>query len=218
MIRLRGVTKSYRTGTGRRYVLRRVDLDIPPRVNVAILGRNGAGKSTLLRLLGRIDFRDEGEIVTDCRISWPVALSGGFQGSLSGRDNAKFVCRVYGSSRADIARRVAFVEAFAELGPYFDEPVRTYSSGMRSRLGFGLSMAFDFDYYLIDEATAVGDANFRDKSRRVFEARRERSNLIMVSHNMMALRQWCDVAVLVGDGRARLFDDLEVAIDAYNAG
>ncbi len=217
MIRLQGVTKSYRTKSGRRCVLRDVDLVIPPKLNVAILGRNGAGKSTLLRLLGFIDFPDRGDIITDCRISWPVGLSGGMQGSLTGRENAKFVCRVFGSSRADTARRVAFVEEFAELGPYFDEPVRTYSSGMRSRLGFGLSMAFEFDYYLMDEVTAVGDRNFRDKCRRVLSARRERSNIIMVSHGMRTLREMCDVAVLVGDGRAHFFDDVAAAIDAYNA-
>jgi capsular polysaccharide transport system ATP-binding protein len=218
MIRLRRVTKSYPTAAGRRYVLRRVDLDIPSGVNVAILGRNGAGKSTLLRLLGGIDHPEEGAIVTACRISWPVALTGGLQGSLSGRDNARFVCRIHDGSRAEVARRLAYVEAFAELGAYFDEPVRTYSSGMRSRLSFGLSMAFDFDYYLIDEVTAVGDPSFREKCRLAFEARRARSKFIMVSHNMKTLRQFCDVAVLLGDGRARLFDDLEAAIDVYNRG
>jgi capsular polysaccharide transport system ATP-binding protein len=218
VIRLRRVTKSYRTGAGRRYVLRDVDLDIPSGVSVAILGRNGAGKSTLLRLLGGIDFPDSGEIVTNHRISWPVALRGGMQGSLTGRDNAKFVCRIQGASREDIGRRLAFVEAFAELGPYFDEPVQTYSSGMRARLGFALSMAFEFDCYLIDEVTAVGDQSFRSKCERILADRCERSQVIMVSHNMGALRRLCDAAILLGDGRVRYFPDVGAAIDAYAAG
>ena len=217
MIRLENITKSYRTRGGKRYIFRDLSLEFPESRNVALLGKNGAGKSTLMRLLGGTDFPDRGKVVTDKVLSWPLALAGGFQGSLSGRDNVKFVCRAFGSG-AELGDRLEFVHEFSELEEYFFEPVKSYSSGMRSRLAFALSLAFDFDVYLVDEVTAVGDQNFRQKARRAFEDLKGRATLIMVSHDMQTLRQHCDVAVYLDQGNAIWFDDLEEAIERYRNG
>ncbi len=168
-----------------------------------------------MRLLGGIDSPDHGRVVSDVNISWPVGLAGGLQGSLNGRDNVRFVCRVYGATGNAMREKMKFVEAFAEIGEYFNLPVKSYSSGMRTRLAFGLSMAFDFDYYLIDEATAVGDVQFRQKCQEVFRMRLSNAKLILVSHSMAEIRQWCDVVVLVKDGTATLFEDVEAGILAY---
>lgn len=215
MIELRNVTKSYPTQNGRHYVFRDLSFSFPDNVSIGLVGPNGAGKSTLLRLIGGIDTPDEGVVDIDVNLSWPVGLSRGMQGSLTGRDNVKFVCRMYGATGSNMRDKIRFVQEFAEIGEHFDLPVKNYSSGMRSRVAFGLSMAFDFDYYLIDEVTSVGDAQFRRKCNQVFRARLERSNLIFVSHNMNDIRQWCDVIVLVQDGTATLYDDIEAGIVAY---
>ena len=215
MIELRSITKSYPTPSGRRYVFRDLSFRFPPDASIGLIGRNGAGKSTLLRLLGGIDTPDRGEVATSARISWPVGLSGGFQGSLTGRENVRFVCRIYGATGDAMREKVRFVQDFAEIGDWFDLPVKSYSSGMRSRLAFGLSMAFDFDYYLIDEVMAVGDAQFKTKSRAVFRDRLRRSRMILVSHSMADIREWCDVVVLVDHGRATLYEDVEAGIAAY---
>lgn len=182
---------------------------------LGLIGRNGAGKSTLLRLIGGVDTPDHGRVVTDKRISWPVGLSGGLQGSLTGRDSVKFVCRVYGALGEAMREKIRFVEDFAEIGPYFDQPVKTYSSGMRARLNFGLSWAFDFDYYLMDEIGAVGDARFKQKSRQLMEQRIGRSNVILVSHAMPEIARLCNVVVLVNDGQASLYQDVDEGIRVY---
>ncbi len=215
MIELRNLSKSYRTNAGRNYVLRDVNLNLPEGMNVGILGRNGAGKSTLIRMLGGIEPPDSGEIVTNKRISWPLALMGGFQGSLSGRDNVKFVCRVHGATGKELRRRMDFVHEFSEIGDYFEMPVKTYSSGMRSRLGFALSMAFDFEVYLVDEITAVGDQCFKQKCTQAFKQLRGRSSLIMVSHSMNSLRNECDIGIVLKEGEALMFDSIDKAIEAY---
>jgi capsular polysaccharide transport system ATP-binding protein len=215
MIELRHITKSYPTPHGRRYVFRDLTFRFPDDVSIGLIGPNGAGKSTLMRLLGGIDAPDRGSVFSDVSISWPVGLSGGMQGALSGRDNVRFVCRMYGATGAAMRQKVRFVEDFAEIGEYFDLPVKSYSSGMRSRLAFGLSMAFDFDYYLIDELMAVGDAQFKAKSQKVFQSRLESANLILVSHSMPDIRQLCDVVVLVRAGTATLYEDVEEGIVAY---
>jgi capsular polysaccharide transport system ATP-binding protein len=215
MIELRQLTKSYITPHGRRYVFRDLNFRFPDSASIGLIGPNGAGKSTLMRLIGRIDTPDSGSVVSDERISWPVGLSGGFQGSLTGRDNVQFVCRLYGATGDAMREKLRFVQDFAEIGEYFDLPVKSYSSGMRSRLAFGLSMAFEFDYYLIDEVLAVGDAQFKQKSRAVFDERLKRANLILVSHNMNEIKQLCDVVVLVQHGQATLYDDVDAGIAAY---
>ncbi|MFM2053690.1 MAG: hypothetical protein RL456_1727 [Pseudomonadota bacterium] len=216
MLDLIDLTKSYPTRMGRRYIYRDFNLSIPPGCNVGLIGPNGAGKSTLMRLLGGLETPDRGRIATDRRISWPIGLAGGFQGSLTGRDNVRFVCRIHATSREEMQQKIAFVQDFAEIGDAFDLPVKSYSSGMRSRLTFGLSMAFDFDIYLIDEVTAVGDASFRKKSRTVLEERLSRANVIYTSHNMDEIARLCNLVVLLRPGSpAEIFDDVREGIAAY---
>ena len=216
MFELRNITKSYLTPKGRRHVFRDLSLKIPAGKNIGLIGRNGAGKSTLVRLLGGADVPDSGTIATDQSISWPVGLSGGFQGSMTGRENIKFVARVYGAVGEAMRQKVRYVEDFAEIGTWIDEPVKTYSSGMRSRLAFGLSMAFDFDYYLIDEVMSVGDAHFKRKCSEVFEERLQKSKVVLVSHNMNEIQKLCDVVLLVRDGGVQIYDDVAEGIKAYN--
>jgi capsular polysaccharide transport system ATP-binding protein len=213
---LRNITKSYLTPKGRRHVFRDLSLKIPADKNIGLIGRNGAGKSTLVRLLGGADVPDSGTIATNKSISWPVGLSGGFQGSMTGRENVKFVSRVYGAVGDAMRAKVAYVEDFAEIGSWIDEPVKTYSSGMRSRLAFGLSMAFDFDYYLIDEVMSVGDAHFKRKCADVFEERLQNAKVVLVSHNMSEIQKLCDVVLLVRDGGVQIYDDVAEGIKAYN--
>ncbi|WP_312971738.1 ABC transporter ATP-binding protein [Atlantibacter sp.] len=215
MIRIENLTKSYRTPQGRHYVFKDLNLELPSGKSVALIGRNGAGKSTLLRMIGGIDRPDSGRIITDKTISWPVGLSGGFQGSLTGRENVKFVARLY-AKKEELQDKIEFVEDFAELGKYFDMPIKTYSSGMKSRLGFGLSMAFKFDYYLVDEVTAVGDARFKQKCADLFNSRHKEASFLMVSHSLNSLKEYCDVAVLI-DFRndVNLFYNVEKALATY---
>ncbi|MCK6678805.1 ABC transporter ATP-binding protein [Enterobacter asburiae] len=214
MIQIENLTKSYRTPKGRHFVFKGLNLELPPNKSIALIGRNGAGKSTLLRMIGGIDRPDSGRIITNKTISWPVGLSGGFQGSLTGRENVKFVARLY-SENNQLKDKVAFVEEFAELGKYFDMPIKTYSSGMKSRLGFGLSMAFKFDYYLVDEVTAVGDARFKKKCIQLFESKKKESNFIMVSHSLHSLKRYCDIALLVGRNKISLYESIDEAIEYY---
>ena len=215
MIRLEKLTKSYLTTRGRKVVFRDLTLEIPGGANVGLIGRNGAGKSTLMRLLSAVDLPDAGKIVTDGRLSWPVGLMGGMQGTLTGRDNVKFVCRIHGVRGVGMREKLDYVEEFAQLGRYFDEPVATYSSGMRARLAFGTSMAFDFDYYLIDEIMAVGDAAFKAKSRSVFAQRLKNACVILVSHNMTEIARLCNQVVLVDHGNPVLYDNVKAGIAAY---
>lgn len=215
MIRIENLTKSYKTPKGRHYVFKDLNIDFPEGKSIALIGHNGAGKSTLLRMIGGIDRPDSGRILTNKTISWPVGLAGGFQGSLTGRENVKFVARLY-AEKKDLKAKIAFVEDFAELGKYFDMPIKTYSSGMRSRLGFGLSMAFKFDYYLVDEVTAVGDAKFKEKCAELFNKKHQESNFIMVSHSLYSLNEYCDYAILFDRyNNVTLFDDVKEAIYKY---
>lgn len=203
------------TPKGRHYVFKNLNAILPENKSVAILGKNGAGKSTLLRVIGGIDFADSGKVVTQKTISWPVALSGGFQGSLTARQNVRFVARLYLSHEYEVEQVIEFVESFADIGKYFDMPVKSYSSGMRGRVGFGLSMAFNFDYYLLDEAGAVGDANFRKKSQKYLDELKQKSNIIMVSHDLNDLTRNCDVAFLMRHGQVEFFEDVAEAIGVY---
>ncbi|NIF03058.1 ABC transporter ATP-binding protein [Pantoea sp. Acro-805] len=215
MIKIEDLTKSYKTPNGRHFVFKNLNIEIPSDKSIALIGRNGAGKSTLLRMIGGIDIPDKGKISTQKSISWPVGLSGGFQGSLTGRENVKFVARLY-SKNDELKHKVDFVENFAELGKYFDMPIKTYSSGMKSRLGFGLSMAFNFDYYLVDEVTAVGDANFKKKCSELFKSRHLESNFIMVSHSLKSLKEFCDASIYIGrENEVTYYNKIDDAIDNY---
>jgi capsular polysaccharide transport system ATP-binding protein len=217
MLELHHITKSYPTPQGRRYVFRDLSFSFPSGANIGLIGRNGAGKSTLMRILGGIDMPDSGRVHSTGSISWPVGLSGGFVTNLNARENVEFVCRILGAHGQEMRRKVDFVREFAEIDEYFDLPMKSLSSGMRSRVAFGMSMAFDFDYYLIDEVMAVGDAQFRSKSRVVLKDRLSRANLILTSHNMADIRQYCNFVVLVDRGNTVLFDDVEAGIRRYQA-
>jgi len=211
MIEVRNLTKSFFYQGKKTTIFRDLSFRIETGESIAILGANGAGKSTLLRILGGIDLPDSGSISTDSSISWPVGLVGGFQGSLTGRENVTFVSRIY-AEKAQIADKVRYVEEFAELGVYFDRPFKTYSSGMRSRVTFGLSMAFDFDVYLIDEVTAAGDQRFREKSKRLLMQRRQNADFLMVDHNLWGLKLHCNRAFILEGGRLEVFHDLDEAV------
>jgi len=211
MIELTDVTKAYRTQAGLHVVLDHINCTIPARSNLGILGRNGAGKSTLLRILAGIEQPDAGSITREGKVSWPIGFSGGFSGSLTGEENCRFVARIYG---LEVDAIVDFARDFAEIGDYFFMPVRTYSSGMRARLAFGLSMAIDFDYYLVDEVTAVGDRSFQERCREAFAERSDHASVIIVSHQLKTIEQYCDRVAVLGDGQIKIYDDLkEAAVD-----
>ena len=212
MIELRNMTKWYRTERGRHYVFRDLSFSFPSGTNIGLIGRNGAGKSTLMRLLGGIETPNSGSVCSDVRISWPVGLTTGYQNTLSARENAQFICRIHGATGRQMRRKIEFVREFADIGEYFDLPMKTYSSGMRSRVAFGMSMAFDFDYYLIDEVMAVGDPQFRAKGAELLGERLKTHNVIMVSHRMGDIRKHCDVVVYVGRGNTGLYDDVAAVI------
>ncbi|QNM83802.1 ABC transporter ATP-binding protein [Sphingomonas sabuli] len=204
MIRLNNVCKDYMTKAGPRRILDNVNLTINPGERVGILGQNGAGKSTLIRLISGAEPPTTGTIERNMSVSWPLAFSGGFQGALTGADNVRFICRIYG---VDFAPRFQFVKEFSELGLYIDEPVAKYSSGMRARLAFAISMTIDFDCYLIDEVLAVGDARFRERCRvELFEKRRDKAMLI-VSHSHRYLKGNCDRFLLFRHGAIEEHDD-----------
>ena len=215
MITLKNVTKFFRTKHGRKYILRDVTMTIPSGKNIGILGRNGAGKSTLMRMLGQIEFPNSGTITSPDTFSWPLGLSGGFVGNMTGLANAKFVCKLYGKTREETREIIEFVREFSELKDYFDMPIKTYSSGMKSRLSFGLSLAFDFDYMIIDETLSVGDARFRKKSKEALMKKIETCNVLLVSHNMNTLRDLCDVGIVVNNGNIRYHDTVDDAINEY---
>ncbi|EAL9616436.1 ABC transporter ATP-binding protein [Campylobacter coli] len=216
MIKVLNLTKSYPLFNGRRhYVFKDFTFEFPENCSIGLMGRNGAGKSTLMKLLSGSELPDRGKIITNKKFSWPLGLSGAFQGSLTARDNAKFVARVYGYKGEELYEKVKFVEDFAELGKFFDEPMNTYSSGMSARIAFGLSMAFDFDYYLIDEAGAVGDPKFREKSHKLYKERLSQSKVIMVSHNVAEIKEWCDKIIFMENGKATVYDDVDEGIAVY---
>ena len=212
MIQLTNVSKDYPTKAGMRRVLHNIDLTIHPGQRVGILGRNGAGKSTLIRLISGAEPPTTGTVERNMSVSWPLAFTGGFQASLTGADNVRFICRIYG---VDFEPRLEFVADFSELGAYLHEPVASYSSGMRARLAFAVSMTIDFDCYLIDEVMAVGDERFRARCKEeLFEKRRDKAMLI-VSHSHRYLKGTCDRFLLFRDGRIEEFDDFNEVYFLY---
>ncbi len=206
------VSKVFRNPAGTKWVLRDVSFQVPRGKSLAILGKNGVGKSSLMKLIAGVIPPTRGDITRMARISWPLGMASGFSAPTSARDNCNFVSRIYG---ADVDEVTEFVREFSELGAYFDAPVKSYSPGMRARLAFGLSMAIDFDCYLIDEATSVGDKRFREKCEEVFALRRKKSDVIMISHNEETLRAYCDIAAVLNNGKLRFFDDMDEAFALY---
>jgi len=214
MIVCEKVTKSYPMGRGRKHVLRGLNLQINPGEHVGFLGRNGAGKTTLIKLIGGVEMPTSGKVRRHMSVSWPLGFGGGFQGSLTGYDNARFIARIYGHEYREIRE---FVEDFTELGPQLKMPVKTYSSGMKARLAFALSLAIEFDCYLIDEVIMVGDQNFHRKCHyELFEKRGDRT-LIFASHSAELIREFCDRALVLDQGLATIYPDVNEALDVYAA-
>ena len=206
------VTKFYRTKGVKKTILSEFSFEFPTDRNVGIMGKNGAGKSTMMRLMAGIEPPDLGHVYRTTRVSWPLGFSGGFNGSMTGIENIRFVSRIYGQ---DTEKVIAFVTEFAELGPSLRLPIKTYSSGMKARLAFGLSMAIDFDVYLIDEITAVGDEDFKKKSQAVFQDKLAKSQIIMISHSAGTIKQYCDCGLLLEGNQIRYFDDVNDLLTAY---
>jgi capsular polysaccharide transport system ATP-binding protein len=214
MIVVDNVHKRYMTKQGvGDWVLRGVTMTIPPRRSVGLVGVNGAGKSTLLRIIGGSDYPNKGRVERHCRVSWPMG-NGGLEGTLTGRQNAKFVCRIHGRHN-DLAEHLERIQDFAELGVAFDQPVQTYSSGMRSRLQFALSLAFDFDVYISDEVTSAGDASFRAKAKTAFRNLVGQSSIIMTGHDDWTLKDFCQSGIWLTEGRAYWFENIDDALKAY---
>lgn len=214
MIRLLNVSKSYAVGTGRKWLMRDVTLTLPRGRSVGLLGRNGAGKSTLLNMIGGGIEPDRGVIERHANISWPLGFGGGFHGALTGAQNTRFIARIYGVDTDDLLAKVA---EFSELGEFLHMPVATYSSGMRARLAFAASISIDFDIYLVDEITAVGDASFRRKCQVAFAERSRTSDIFMVSHSPGVIKEYCDAGVVLEGGTLTYFDDVDEALAVHDA-
>ncbi|WP_339725003.1 ABC transporter ATP-binding protein [uncultured Paraglaciecola sp.] len=217
MITFKQLSKYYPTKQGRRHVFKDINLSLPMDKSIGVLGPNGAGKSTLIKILGGADYPSRGKVVSPLKISWPLGLRGGLQGSMSGRENVRFVARIHGFTNTKVVEEK--VSQFAEIGIYFDEPVKTYSSGMRARVAFGLTMAFDFDFdvLLVDELTAVGDTNFKKKSEKVLKDKYENTKVIMVNHSANELKKYCQAGLLIKDQNLHYFDEIDHAIQEYQS-
>jgi len=209
-LELINVHKSYPMISGRKVVLNGANGRIARGEKIGILGRNGSGKSTLVRMFAGVEAPTKGRIKCSMSISWPIGVSAGVKPTLTGEENARFIARLYGRNEK---RTVEFVESFAELEEYLRMPIMTYSSGMRSRLSLSISLAVDFDCYLVDEALAVGDTRFG----RAFAERIERSGLILVSHSPALVRRLCTRAAVLDQGNLTFYDDLDEALATYNA-
>ena len=212
MIEIDNLCKYYTTRGGYKTVLSNVNLTIQRGERIGSLGRNGAGKSTIIRLISGAERPSCGSIRRGMTVSWPLAFGGAFQGTLTGFDNLRFICRIHGVSTAD---KISAVQEFSELGRYLYEPVKTYSSGMRARLAFAISMVVEFDCFLIDEVVAVGDARFNEKCNlELFEKRSDRA-MIIVSHQINYVRDHCTRAAVLENGELRVFTDIEEALSVY---
>jgi capsular polysaccharide transport system ATP-binding protein len=214
---LKDVTKYYQMKNKKNYILKNCNIEIPGDKNIGILGRNGAGKSTLLRMLGGIEKPNSGKILLpDKTFSWPMALSGGFQPSLSGLDNVKFVARIYGFNDKELDEMLEEIKEFSELGSFFYEPIKTYSSGMKAKLAFALSTAIKFNYYLIDETLSVGDRHFKDKCKMKIDNIKSDSKVLLVSHDLAILKEMCDIVLMVQNQDIVIYEDVDEAINIYN--
>ena len=214
MIHIRQLHKAYEVHGKTQVVLDGIDLDVKPGQKLAILGRNGAGKSTLIRLIGQVEVPTRGSVEHHMRVSWPLGFTGAFQGSLTGMDNMRFLSRIY---RVDFSRMRRFVDDFAELGEHLYKPVKNYSSGMRARLAFALSIAIDFDCYLIDEIILVGDFRFYERCREQLFNKNAGRALVIASHDAGLLTEVCDSAILLRNGRASFYHNVAEAAADYRA-
>lgn len=212
MIELHNVCKAYKIGSRIHKVLDSVNFCVPADRNLGILGVNGAGKSTLIRLISGVEEPNSGYIIRNCRVSWPIGFVGCFHPKLTGVENTIFAARIYGVNINKVAN---FVREFSELGDFINMEIRTYSSGMKARLAFALSMAIDFDCYLVDEVTAVGDKKFQKKCHEAFEERSKNSNIIMVSHSISTIKSYCDRAAVLDSGQLHIYESVDDAIVHY---
>lgn len=206
------ICKTYNTPTGPKHVLKDISFAISPGEKLAVLGRNGAGKSTLVKIVGGVERPSQGVIRRGMSMSWPLAFGGGFEVAMTGLDNIRFIARLY---NRPIREMIEQVDDFAELGSNLLLPVRVYSSGMRARLAFALTLAIDFDCYLIDEVIAVGDQRFHEKCHEALFGKRKDAAMILVSHDMGIIREYCSSGMVLKRGHGRLFDDLDLAISIY---
>ena len=213
-ITLTDIVKEYHTPIGTRRVLDRISFDIRKGEKIAVLGRNGAGKSTLVKILGGVERPTSGHIRRDMTMSWPLTFGGGFETSMSGMDNIRFISRIY---NAPLQKTIEFCDDFAELGRQLYLPVRTYSSGMRARLAFALTLAIDFECMLIDEVISVGDQRFHAKCHEELFVKRKHCAMILVSHDINLVKEFCNQALILKDGRGKAFDDIDLAIDIYSS-
>ena len=212
MIHLENVTKYYRVDRQKRMILNKQSLYFQPGFSYGLLGVNGAGKSTTMRLLSGAELPNSGHVQRNVRVSWPLGFASGFHPLMSGKENLKFVARAYGEDPRTV---LEFVADFAEIGTYLNEPIKTYSSGMMARFAFGLSMAIQFDCYLVDEITSVGDARFQARCHAAFAERKKQSDVIMISHDMATIKKYCDKGVVLIDGQLMYFDNVDDAITNY---
>lgn len=213
-IRLDSIVKDYHTAIGVRRVLNKISFEVGPGQKIALLGRNGAGKSTLMKIIGGVEPPTSGTIHRGLFMSWPIAFAGGFETTMSGVDNIRFIARLYGRPIKDTLERV---DDFAELGKHLALPVRTYSSGMRARLAFGLTLAVDFECFLIDEVISVGDQRFQRKCHEELFVKRKHCAMILVSHDLGIIHRYCDKALILKNGYGRVMNDLDLALDIYQS-
>jgi capsular polysaccharide transport system ATP-binding protein len=214
MIKFDNVTKVYDSHRRRKIVLDRQSFVLESGRAIGIVGPNGAGKSTLTRLIAGIEYPTRGKISRSMSVSWPLGFSGAFQGSLTGADNTRFIARIYGKP---IRHILDYVEDFARLGHYINMPVKTYSSGMRARLAFAVSLAIEFECYVIDEVTAVGDSSFSKRCEIALNDRRKTGSLVMVSHNPHTLRAYCDTGAILLNGVLNFFSSIDETIAVYDS-
>jgi capsular polysaccharide transport system ATP-binding protein len=215
MLSIKNLTKSYKIKSGRKYIFKDISIDFPENQNVGILGPNGAGKSTLLRIIGGIDHPDSGTIECNKTISWPLGLRGGFISTLSARENCRVIFRLYNIPFHEIRKKLDYIKEISGIGDYFEEPVKYFSTGMSSRIGFALSMSFDFEILLMDEITAVGDQEFQNLAKDILDEKRNRMNIIFVSHSLVSMKKFCDSGILLDNGKFQYFPKIEDAINSY---
>jgi capsular polysaccharide transport system ATP-binding protein len=212
MIRFENVSKVYHIGKFAKTVFRNLNFEIPTGASLGVCGANGAGKSTLMRLLSGVEAASGGRITRSVSCSWPIGYASCFQSTLTGADNARFISRIYGRDEQELLR---YVEEFAQLGPYLYQPIFTYSAGMHARLAFGISLAIDFDCYLVDEVTGAGDERFRVKCEEALRHRRDTGTLVMISHDFHTLRSYCDEGAVLFQGELTFFDTIDEAIEMH---
>jgi len=200
------------------WVVRDINFRVAPGESVGLIGVNGAGKSTLLKLLTGTAIPTEGAISVQGKVSALLELGMGFHPEFTGRQNVILAGRMQGMSQQEISHLIPSIQDFAEIGAYFDQPVRTYSSGMFVRLAFSVATAVRPDVLIVDEALAVGDAYFQHKSfARIRNFRDQGTTLLFVSHDPGAIKSLCNRALLLGGGKLILDADPETVLDHYNA-